>query len=298
MLHLSHHLQQRQCLAWSAACRASAPPASPRTCTNPIDPVSSELCSAQALIEVDDQALFMLEGTSQDCCINGMAYGNGFTTSVPYINNFNGGNGATFQQSAFSTPDAFFTALATNASLAPVLARTIISPHIYGPNVTGAALISLTTHLSINMLGAAQTCPMLLAWALKPACAIPMHGGMQAACPYIRCSSDFCWHRSTMSAGWSTPTDVNNGLNDFIHNSFAYLGSDGYAGQRYPIWVGEFGTGLDLYNTDPAYNTLPDAYFWGEPASSNEGMLEVLVGNQKWWHADVPYHHVQRRLQM
>ena len=92
---------------------------------------------AQALIAVDPQILFLLEGTSQDCCINGMAYGNGFTTSVPYINQFNGGNGATFQQAAFSTPDAFLTALATDASLAPVLERTIISPHIYGPNVSG-----------------------------------------------------------------------------------------------------------------------------------------------------------------
>ena len=83
--------------------------------------------------------LFLLEGTSQDCCINGMSYGNGFTTSVPYISQFQGGGGATFQSPAFSTPDDFLTALATDPSLVPVLDRTIISPHIYGPNVSGEA---------------------------------------------------------------------------------------------------------------------------------------------------------------
>lgn len=35
-------------------------------------------------------------------------------------------------QADFSTPDAFFTDLATNASLAAVFNRTIISPHVYG----------------------------------------------------------------------------------------------------------------------------------------------------------------------
>ena len=64
-------------------------------------------------------------------------------------------------------------------------------------------------------------------------------------------------------AGWTTPTDINNGLNDFINNTFAYLGSQGYAGQRYPIWVAEFGTGLDLFSTEPAYSNQLDVYFWG-----------------------------------
>ena len=94
---------------------------------------------AQALIAVDPQMLFLLEGTSQDCCINGMSYGNGFATSVPYISQFQGGGGATFQSAAFSTPDDFLTALATDPSLIPVLDRTIISPHVYGPNVSGKA---------------------------------------------------------------------------------------------------------------------------------------------------------------
>ena len=53
----------------------------------------------QAVAAVDPAFnLFFLEGVSQDCCINGMAYGNGFATDVPYISQFNGGGGATFQQ--------------------------------------------------------------------------------------------------------------------------------------------------------------------------------------------------------
>ena len=62
-------------------------------------------------------------------------------------------------------------------------------------------------------------------------------------------------------AGWTTPTGINNGLNDLINNSFAYLGSVGYAGQRYPIWVGEFGSGLDLYSDVPAYYNDLDVQF-------------------------------------
>ena len=75
-------------------------------------------------------------------------------------------------------------------------------------------------------------------------------------------------------AGWTIPTDINNGLNDFIYNSFAYLGNQGYAGQRYPIWVGEFGTGLDLFSNVPAYLNDLDAQFWGEPSLACIAVLQ------------------------
>ena len=204
--------------------------------------------------------LFLLEGTSQDCCINGMAYGNGFATNVAYISEFNGGGGATFQQArpclhkhdlsrystlmcmaswqfcrrnkrrssatsaaedipagrqeccihthskqaqlsreltqhllqpAFSTPDAFLTSLATNAALAPVLARTIISPHIYGPNVTGKR------HMS--------------AWLLmlsSSRCSCTGHAWRTADCLLQSCTMHRQPERLCLQAGRHQPTSM------------------------------------------------------------------------------------------
>ena len=52
------------------------------------------------------------------------------------------------------------------------------------------------------------------------------------------------------------------------------------------MWVGEFGSGLDLYNPNPAYNTQLDAAFIGNLSDLiNDGSayLHPSLPNWNWW---------------
>lgn len=76
----------------------------------------------QAILKIDSSAIFMLEGTGQATRFPGMAWGNGFVTNASLIQQYN-----------LSDPTAFFDNL---LEVPELLSRTIIAPHIYGPNVT------------------------------------------------------------------------------------------------------------------------------------------------------------------
>lgn len=39
----------------------------------------------QALASMDPSVLFFLEGVSQDCCVDGVGYGNGFITNRDWL---------------------------------------------------------------------------------------------------------------------------------------------------------------------------------------------------------------------
>ena len=76
----------------------------------------------QAILRIDSSAFFMVEGTGQANRFPGMAWGNGFVTNASLIQRYN-----------LSDPTAFFDNL---LEVPELLNRTILAPHVYGPNVT------------------------------------------------------------------------------------------------------------------------------------------------------------------
>ena len=76
----------------------------------------------QAILRIDSSAIFMVEGTGQADRFPGMAWGNGFVT-----------NASLRQRHILSDPTAFFDNL---LEVPEHLNRTILAPHVYGPNVT------------------------------------------------------------------------------------------------------------------------------------------------------------------
>ncbi|KAK9833321.1 hypothetical protein WJX81_006148 [Elliptochloris bilobata] len=77
-----------------------------------------------ALRAVSPLALFAVEGTGQ-ATMPGVAYGNGFTVDPVLVARYN-----------LSNPSGFLAAL-TGQHRDTLLPRTVIAPHVYGPNVTG-----------------------------------------------------------------------------------------------------------------------------------------------------------------
>ena len=77
---------------------------------------------AQAILDIDPNAYFLLSGTGQAGRYPGMSWGNGFVTDLNAIKRYN-----------LSDPFFFFRDL----SQAPrVLQRTILSPHVLAPGTT------------------------------------------------------------------------------------------------------------------------------------------------------------------
>ena len=103
---------------------------------------------AQAILDIDPNAYFLLSGTGQAGRYPGMSWGNGFVTDLNAIKRYN-----------LSDPFFFFRDL----SQAPrVLQRTILSPHVLAPGTTvktpeaGHALWLLP----MQMLGAVWKAPI------------------------------------------------------------------------------------------------------------------------------------------
>ena len=60
----------------------------------------------------------------------------------------------------------------------------------------------------------------------------------------------------------------------------------GYAGHTYPVWVGEFGSGLDLFDPNPADYAQLDAAFIGNLSDLiNDGgaYQHASLPNWNWW---------------
>jgi hypothetical protein len=77
---------------------------------------------AQAILSINPDVFFLLSGTGQARFYPGMAWGNGFITDPSLIQQYN-----------LSNPTGFFE----DISAVPALAnRTILSVHVYGPNIT------------------------------------------------------------------------------------------------------------------------------------------------------------------
>ena len=78
--------------------------------------------SPQAVLTINPGAFFLLSGTGQANKYPGMAWGNGFITDAPTIEQYN-----------LSDPNAFFS----NILAVPELSnRMLLSVHVYGPSVT------------------------------------------------------------------------------------------------------------------------------------------------------------------
>jgi hypothetical protein len=76
----------------------------------------------QAILSIEPDVYFLLSGTGQARNYPGMAWGNGFVTNQTAIQAYN-----------LSDPTGFFE----DISAVPTIAnRTILSVHIFGPNVT------------------------------------------------------------------------------------------------------------------------------------------------------------------
>ena len=92
-----------------------------------VSQLSARRCMAdrvvmQALLDIDPNAYFLLSGTGQAAHYPGMSWGNGFVTDLNAIKQYN-----------LSDPFYFFRDL----SQAPrLLQRTILSPHVLGPDTT------------------------------------------------------------------------------------------------------------------------------------------------------------------
>lgn len=80
------------------------------------------MCGAQDLLAIEPGVLFVLEGTGQAKKFPGMAWGSGFVTDKAAIQRYN-----------LSDPSAFLENL---VEVPELLSRTVLSPHVYGPNVT------------------------------------------------------------------------------------------------------------------------------------------------------------------
>ncbi|CAK0782947.1 hypothetical protein CVIRNUC_006142 [Coccomyxa viridis] len=78
--------------------------------------------TAQAILRIDSSAIFMIEGTGQANRFPGMAWGNGFVTNASLIRQYNLSDPTTFFDNLLEVPE--------------LLRRTVIAPHVYGPNVT------------------------------------------------------------------------------------------------------------------------------------------------------------------
>ena len=76
----------------------------------------------QALLDIDQNAYFLLSGTGQAARHPGMSWGNGFVTDLNAIKQYN-----------LSDPFYFFRDLSQASRL---LQRTILSPHVLGPGTT------------------------------------------------------------------------------------------------------------------------------------------------------------------
>lgn len=77
---------------------------------------------AQAILSINPDVFFVLSGTGQARFYPGMSWGNGFVVDP-----------ATIQKYNLSDPSGFFE----DISAVPTLAnRTILSVHVYGPNIT------------------------------------------------------------------------------------------------------------------------------------------------------------------
>jgi hypothetical protein len=76
----------------------------------------------QAVLTIDPDVFFLLSGTGQARNYPGMSWGNGFIVNQTAIQAYN-----------LSDPTGFFEDIAAVPSLAN---RTILSVHVYGPNIT------------------------------------------------------------------------------------------------------------------------------------------------------------------
>ena len=105
----------------------------------------------QAILRIDSSAIFMVEGTGQANRFPGMAWGNGFVTNASLIQRYN-----------LSDPTAFFDNL---LEVPELLNRTILAPHVYGPNVTvgnGCRLTALESPDSVVREPAVKSWPLAL----------------------------------------------------------------------------------------------------------------------------------------
>ena len=90
----------------------------------------------QAVLAIDEGALFVLEGTGQADRVPGMAWGNGFITNQTIIQAYN-----------LSDPTGFFEDLSAIPDLA---SKTILSPHVYGPLITVRGHSTLATGFALS----------------------------------------------------------------------------------------------------------------------------------------------------
>ena len=107
----------------TAAVMFQAVNCSKRNANKPMLTAHTLMCHClQAILRIDSSAIFMVEGTGQANRFPGMAWGNGFVTNASLIQRYN-----------LSDPTAFFDNL---LEVPELLNRTILAPHVYGPNVT------------------------------------------------------------------------------------------------------------------------------------------------------------------
>ena len=100
-------------------------------CCTPIGVPLKSVLTAQAILSINPDVYFALSGTGQARFYPGMAWGNGFITDP-----------ATIRQYNLSDPSGFFEDIAAVPALAN---RTLLSVHVYGPNITVRAAAALTT---------------------------------------------------------------------------------------------------------------------------------------------------------